>query len=113
MTAALATTAPDFPANYSHFFQRWLAADPARQARVEALAALSLEGCDFGAELERERAPATGAVLPLGRGLRRLRNLVICALIRRDLAGQADLAEVVATMTALADFAIGAALAPL
>ena len=102
-------------ASCSHFYQRWLAADPARGARVAALAQLSLEGCDFGAELQRELVDvrATAPALPLGRGLRRLRNLVICALIERDLAGRADLAEVVATMTALADFAIKAALAPL
>ena len=113
MTAALHTADPAFPANYSRFYQRWLAADAGRAARVAALAALSLEVCDFGAELEREMAPAGAASLPLPRALRRLRNLVVSALIRRDLAGQADLAEVVATMTALADFSIRRALAPL
>ncbi|MDB5959433.1 MAG: bifunctional [glutamate--ammonia ligase]-adenylyl-L-tyrosine [Massilia sp.] len=106
MNAALQ---PDDPAHYSHFYQRWLAADPGRAQRVAAMAELSLERCDFGAELRRE----LDAGIPLPRGLRRLRNLVICALIRRDLGGQADLAEVVATMTALADFAIITALAPL
>ena len=108
------TTAPpcSAPSTWSHFYQRWLAADPARQARVAALAELSLEGCDFGAELARERQ-ANGIELPLPRGLRRLRNLVVAALIERDLCGRADLAEVVATMTALADFAIAAALSPL
>jgi glutamate-ammonia-ligase adenylyltransferase len=38
--------------------------------------------------------------------MRRLRNLIICTLIERDLDGRADLAEVVGTMTAFADFAI-------
>ena len=38
--------------------------------------------------------------------MRRLRNLVICTLIERDLRGTADLAEVVSTMSAFADFAI-------
>lgn len=38
--------------------------------------------------------------------MRRLRNLVITALIRRDLGGQADLDEVVTTMTAFGDFAV-------
>ncbi|WP_426112306.1 bifunctional [glutamate--ammonia ligase]-adenylyl-L-tyrosine phosphorylase/[glutamate--ammonia-ligase] adenylyltransferase [Massilia sp. PWRC2] len=100
------------PVNCSHFYQRWLAADPARAARVATLAQLSLEQCDFGAQLQRELSEAR-APLPLPRGLRRLRNLVVCALIERDLDGRADLAEVVATMTALADFSITTALAPL
>ena len=38
--------------------------------------------------------------------MRRLRNLVIATLIRRDLSGQADLDEVVSTMTAFGDFAV-------
>ena len=107
MNAALQ---PDHASHYSHFYQRWLAADPTRAARVAQLAELSLERCDFGAELQREMS---GSNIPLPRGLRRLRNLVICALIERDLGGRADLAEVVASMTALADFAIAAALSPL
>jgi len=38
--------------------------------------------------------------------MRRLRNLVVATLITRDLAGLADLSEVVETMSAFADFAI-------
>ena len=38
--------------------------------------------------------------------MRRLRNLLIATLIRRDLEGKADLDEVVTTMTRLADFTI-------
>ena len=38
--------------------------------------------------------------------MRRLRNLIINLLIARDLAGYADLAEVVETMTLFAEFAI-------
>ncbi|MFS2116256.1 bifunctional [glutamate--ammonia ligase]-adenylyl-L-tyrosine phosphorylase/[glutamate--ammonia-ligase] adenylyltransferase, partial [Herbaspirillum frisingense] len=45
--------------------------------------------------------------------MRRLRNLIICALITRDLDGRADLAEVVATMTGFADFAVQTHLAAL
>lgn len=44
--------------------------------------------------------------MPLARAMRRLRNLLVCTLIRRDLAGLANLAEVVDTMTRFADFAI-------
>ena len=43
--------------------------------------------------------------------LRRLRKAVMLALIARDLAGRADLAEVVATVTALAEEAVSAAVA--
>ena len=38
--------------------------------------------------------------------MRRLRNLVVCTLIERDLSGRADMAEVVGTISAFADFAI-------
>ncbi len=38
--------------------------------------------------------------------MRRLRNLTIANLIQRDLAGKADLAEVVSTVTALAEFTL-------
>src|SRR5450830_1139451 len=102
MTAALQTADPTFPSNYSRFYQRWAAADPGRAERVTALAALSLTCWDFGAELEREMHPGSGAPLPLPRALRRLRNLVVAGLILRDLDGRADLAEVVATMMVLA-----------
>lgn len=43
---------------------------------------------------------------PLPRAMRRLRNLLICAIIERDLSGKADLSEVVETMTRFAEFAI-------
>jgi glutamate-ammonia-ligase adenylyltransferase len=93
----------------SRFYQRWLAADPARAAQVDELSSLSLDQLDLGAALARQGA--TG--LPLPRAMRRLRNLLVAAIIRRDLDGQADLAEVVASMTALADFAIRTQLAVL
>jgi glutamate-ammonia-ligase adenylyltransferase len=86
----------------SRFYQRWLAADPGRAAQADELCQLSLDRLDLGAALAREAA----AGLPLPRAMRRLRNLLVAAIIRRDLEGQADLAEVVAAMTALADFAI-------
>ena len=40
------------------------------------------------------------------RAVRRVRNLVFCALIERDLSGRADLAEVLQTISEFADFAI-------
>jgi [glutamine synthetase] adenylyltransferase / [glutamine synthetase]-adenylyl-L-tyrosine phosphorylase len=101
-------------AHLSRFYQRWLGADPARAERVATLAALSLASLDFGAALKSEAAlgPA-GAVLPTARAMRRLRNLLICAIIRRDLDGQADLDEVVTAMSRFADFAVQTHLAEL
>lgn len=86
----------------SRFYQRWLAADPGRAAALEALAHAPLSQLDLTAALAREGASG----LPLPRAMRRLRNLLVCGLIRRDLDGQANLAEVVDTMTGFADFAI-------
>ncbi|MGZ8357935.1 MAG: bifunctional [glutamate--ammonia ligase]-adenylyl-L-tyrosine phosphorylase/[glutamate--ammonia-ligase] adenylyltransferase [Telluria sp.] len=96
-------------ASESRFYQRWLAADPARAARLGEIAGAPLSTLDLGQEMAREMA----AGLPAPRAMRRLRNLVVAGLIRRDLDGQADLAEVVDTMTALADFAIATHLAGL
>jgi len=92
----------------SRFYQRWLAADPSRQAKVDALAQLSLASLNFADVLASEQVE-----LPLARGMRRLRNLVLATLIRRDLEGKADLDEVVTTMTRLADFVIQTHLADL
>jgi glutamate-ammonia-ligase adenylyltransferase len=93
---------PVSPACASRFYQRWLDAAPGRAERVAALAQLSLACVDFGAVLEQELA----AGLPLPRAMRRLRNLLVAAIVRRDLEGLADLDEVVSAMTAFADFAI-------
>ncbi|MGX4641542.1 bifunctional [glutamate--ammonia ligase]-adenylyl-L-tyrosine phosphorylase/[glutamate--ammonia-ligase] adenylyltransferase [Massilia sp. SYSU DXS3249] len=86
----------------SRYYQRWTNAAPGRAERVADLARLSLACPDFGALLDQELAG--GAKLP--GAMRRLRNLVVCGLIRRDLDGLADLDEVVSAMTGLADFAI-------
>ena len=100
MPAALTATMP--APTCSRFYQRVLAAAPERAAQVTKLAASSLATLDLHAALTRQNA--TG--LPLPRAMRRLRNLIVSALIARDLGGQADLAEVLDTMTAFADFAI-------
>jgi glutamate-ammonia-ligase adenylyltransferase len=86
----------------SRFYQRWLAAAPTRAGAIDALVQQNLATLDLDAALAREAASG----LPLARAMRRLRNLLVCGLIRRDLDGQADLAEVVACMTRFADFAI-------
>ncbi|HEY5800970.1 MAG TPA: bifunctional glutamine synthetase adenylyltransferase/deadenyltransferase, partial [Burkholderiaceae bacterium] len=89
-------------AHASRYFSRWVQAEPDRAERVAQLAADRVDTLDFPDLLARELA----AGLPLERAMRRLRNLVVCTLIARDLAGTADLAEVVASMTAFADFAV-------
>jgi len=89
-------------ANMSRWYQRWIDAAPGRAGRVAELTRLSLARPDFGALLDAELA----AGIPLPRAMRRLRNLLLAGLIRRDLDGLADLDEVVTAMTGLADFAI-------
>lgn len=93
---------PDSPASASRFLQRWLDAAPERAAQLAELSPLSLADADFSVLLAREQA----AGLPLERAMRRVRNLLVCTIIARDLAGRADLHEVVSAMTAFADFAI-------
>ena len=93
---------PASPSVPYRFLQRWRGADPARLALLDEACRLSLSSVDFGALLARE----LDAGLPLPRAMRRLRNLLVCGLIRRDLDGLADLDEVVTAMTRFADFAI-------
>lgn len=86
----------------SRFYTRWINADETRAQKVAEVGKLSLNAEVFARILQNETD--AGASLPAA--MRRLRNLVIATLIRRDLSGQADLAEVVDTMTAFGDFAV-------
>src|SRR4051812_18632146 len=86
----------------SRFYNRWVNADAVRAGMVDDFAKLSLSPAIFAQVLQKETAG--GASLPAA--MRRLRNLVVATLIERDLLGRADLAEVVATMTAFGDFAV-------
>ena len=86
----------------SRFYTHWLNADPARNSMVTSMSGLSLSLLDFSQVLQNE----TDAGFSLPRAMRRVRNLLIVTLIERDLAGHADLAEVVETMSAFADFVI-------
>ncbi|MDC8757261.1 bifunctional [glutamate--ammonia ligase]-adenylyl-L-tyrosine phosphorylase/[glutamate--ammonia-ligase] adenylyltransferase [Janthinobacterium fluminis] len=90
----------------SRFHQRWLGAAPGRAAKLAQLAQLPLAKLDFARFLAQEAAQDGAAPLPPARAMRRLRNLLVAALIERDLDGRADLAEVVGAMTGFADFAI-------
>lgn len=92
---------PAFPVP-SRFVQRWLAADPARATELARLSGLSLDRLDFDQLLDeqRTRAPALPAAM------RRLRNLLVSAIIVRDLSGRAELGEVLAAISQFADFAV-------
>ncbi|MBB5391799.1 MULTISPECIES: bifunctional [glutamate--ammonia ligase]-adenylyl-L-tyrosine phosphorylase/[glutamate--ammonia-ligase] adenylyltransferase [unclassified Herbaspirillum] len=102
-------TAPLVNAQASRYFTRWTQADAARPALVAEAAARAMDRAFFARRLQADLD--TG--LALNAAMRRLRNLVVCTLIERDLAGRADLGEVVATMTEFADFAVQTHLAAL
>lgn len=90
---------------FSRYVRRLLAAEPDLAARA------ALDAPCSPARM-RERLAALIAEDPnRARALRRLRKEVMLGLIARDLADRADLAEVVATSTALADIALQSAVA--
>lgn len=103
--------------NTSRFFSRWVNADTSRIEQVRALCELSLTPATFAQFLQKEidflrqtsNSGGSSAVI-LPHALRRLRNLVVCTLIEKDLTGKADLHEVVTVMSDFADFAIQTAL---
>ncbi|MFC7513385.1 bifunctional [glutamate--ammonia ligase]-adenylyl-L-tyrosine phosphorylase/[glutamate--ammonia-ligase] adenylyltransferase [Herbaspirillum sp. GCM10030257] len=86
----------------SRFYSRWLNADPSRAGMVAELAGLSITPEVFARLLQKE----TAAGMPLPRAMRRVRNLVVSALIDRDLGGRAELADILATISNFADFAV-------
>lgn len=87
----------------SHFYLHWLNANrEKRTAKIQSLITEPLNQLDLNALLNREMDDG----YPLPRAMRRVRNLLICAIIERDLSGKADLSEVVDTMTLFAEFAI-------
>lgn len=93
---------PTCSADTSRFVARWLHADNARHLQLEELTRLSLSPSIFAQLLQKE----IGDGASLNRAMRRCRNLVISSLIARDLGGQADLNEVISTVSDFADFAI-------
>ena len=107
--------------NTSRFFSRWVQAgsntNPSRAEQIEELAELSLTPATFANFLQKETNAhlqnTNVSGLSLAHALRRLRNLVVCTLIERDLTGKADLNEVVTVMSNFADFAIQTALSTL
>ena len=94
-------------ARQSRFVSRWLAADPDREAALAHLSGLSLADVDLDQLLSKMLASG----VPMGAALRRLRGLLFAAIVERDVAGRADLAEVLAAISRFADFAVQKALA--
>ena len=101
----------------SRFVGRALAAelgsgadDAQRLDRLGELAAQPWSRQRLNAEFERLAEVGGDEEQSLARRLRRLRRRVMLALAARDIAGVADLAEVVGTVTALAELAVERAL---
>lgn len=93
-------------------FSRWLAARLTADPELARQVAATLhEPCTRRQIQASVPADAARDEATLGRALRRLRQWVLARLLVRDLAGLADLAEVTASMTDLAEVAIQEALA--
>ncbi|WLE58135.1 bifunctional [glutamate--ammonia ligase]-adenylyl-L-tyrosine phosphorylase/[glutamate--ammonia-ligase] adenylyltransferase [Burkholderia plantarii] len=102
---------------YSRYLARAVAARPELAARIADTAAAPLTREAIDARLGELLAAASPAGAPgeeaLRRALRQLRIEVFGAVAERDLAGAADVAEVTAAMTDLAEIAIQRSLAVL
>ncbi len=105
--------APDLPASSaaSRWRTRLAAARPAWRDEVAALAASPITRETIVAAMTRERGDAWRDEAHLNAGLRALRAKVFAASLDRDLARLADVGDVMATSTALAEVAIDEALA--
>lgn len=93
----------------SRFVERWLAGSPARAPLLAELCELKLSELDFNQWLAAQQGDAP----TLRAAMRRLRNLLVCAIAMRDVSGRADLAEVVDAISGFADFAVRTHLADL
>ena len=97
---------------WSGHLRRRLDARPDLRAWLETASAAPVDRESLLAwrdELAGTGAPGCLPVADCRRLLRRLRERVFCAVMARDLAGQASLEEVVGAMTALADLAVSEA----
>ncbi|WP_029970426.1 bifunctional [glutamate--ammonia ligase]-adenylyl-L-tyrosine phosphorylase/[glutamate--ammonia-ligase] adenylyltransferase [Paraburkholderia graminis] len=98
--------------SYSHYAARAVAARPQLVAQVAELASGPLTRERIDARFDALCAEAAGGAdaplteAALKRALRQLRMEVFCAVMERDLAGEADVAEVTGAMTDLAEITI-------
>ena len=95
----------------SRWRTRLAIARPAWSSDIERLATGRIDRGAIEAQLAGERGDTWRDEAHLISGLRHLRAKTLAALIDRDLEGRADLAEVMEATTALAEIAIGEALA--
>ena len=113
------TDATLLSSSYSHYAARALAARPELVERIAALAAqpVTRERIEtrFDDLCAASASLAGGSLTEeaLKRALRQLRTEVFCAVMERDLAGRADVAEVTGAMTDLAETTIQRAMAVL
>jgi len=113
------TQATLLSSSYSHYAARALAARPELTERIATLAAQPVTRERIEARFDDLCAalvsPADGSLTEEGlkRALRQLRTEVFCAVMERDLAGRADVAEVTGAMTDLAETTIQRAMAVL
>ncbi|MBC3875992.1 bifunctional [glutamate--ammonia ligase]-adenylyl-L-tyrosine phosphorylase/[glutamate--ammonia-ligase] adenylyltransferase [Undibacterium flavidum] len=96
------STASSPALHQSRFVTRWLNAKDSRSQELENISQLSMSKASFTEILQKEIAQ--GATI--NAAMRRLRNLVLACLIKRDLHGNADLHEVISTISDFADFVI-------
>jgi glutamate-ammonia-ligase adenylyltransferase len=106
MHAAAALDTPAAALRFSRYAERLLTAHPALGEEVEQAAHAGWDARAMRAFLA-DAAPSDAAALSVV--LRRLRQRVMLRLAARDLSGRAPLAEVVATMSDLAEVALQAA----
>ena len=107
MTARKAADKPLSPIEFSRFARQLLAARPELREELDQAEHSGWTRAAMQAFLEAQN-PAQEAALHAA--LRRLRQRVLLRVLARDLEGRADLEEVCATMTALAEVAVAAAL---
>ena len=86
----------------SRFLQRWLGARPHNTTALSQLTGLSLDQLNFEQLLHEQLQNS----LPLPAAMRRLRNLLVAAIVSRDIDGKAHLDEVLSAISGFADFAI-------
>jgi len=101
---------------YSRYASRQFQARPELQAGIVQLAAAPVTRDWMARRLAELGLPQDAPAMPeddLRRALRQLRIEVFCTLMERDLRGAADVAEVTAAMSDLAELSIQRALAPL
>jgi [glutamine synthetase] adenylyltransferase / [glutamine synthetase]-adenylyl-L-tyrosine phosphorylase len=107
MTAQKKTDKHLSPIEFSRFARQLLAARPELRTEIDQAERSGWTRAAMQAFLQAQRPAAEAA---LHAALRRLRQRVMLRVLARDLEGRAGLEEVCATMTALADVAVAAAL---